>query len=63
MDALLFFSSYLYLCPQILSHAYQLYDAVMLYAYGLSQVLSEGGSFLDGRAIISKLFGHRYKSK
>ncbi|XP_059156487.1 receptor-type guanylate cyclase Gyc76C-like [Physella acuta] len=47
---------------QVSEYATNLYDAVMLYAVGLSEVLAEGGSFLDGRAIISKIFGKTYTS-
>ncbi|XP_033630930.1 receptor-type guanylate cyclase Gyc76C-like [Asterias rubens] len=35
--------------------AYFLYDAVMLYAYGLNATLSKGGSITDGKAIIDEI--------
>ncbi|KAH9502512.1 Guanylate cyclase 32E [Bulinus truncatus] len=43
-------------------HATSLYDAVMLYAVGLAEVLAEGGSYLDGRAIIGKILARNYTS-
>ena len=40
---------------QINEAAYFLYDAVMLYAYGLNATLSKGGSITDGKAIIDEI--------
>ncbi|XP_055877061.1 receptor-type guanylate cyclase Gyc76C-like isoform X2 [Biomphalaria glabrata] len=42
--------------------ATNLFDAVMLYAIGLAEVIAEGGSYLDGRAIIGKICGKNYTS-
>ena len=40
---------------QIGEEAPFLYDAVMLYAYGLNATLANGGSIYDGRAIINEI--------
>ncbi|GFR93323.1 guanylate cyclase [Elysia marginata] len=43
-------------------YASYLYDAVLLYAHALAQVVAEGGSYLDGKTIVSKIFGITYQS-
>ncbi|KAK3781513.1 hypothetical protein RRG08_054852 [Elysia crispata] len=43
-------------------YASYLYDAVMLYARALGQVVADGGSFTDGKRIVSKTFGKTYQS-
>ncbi|RUS90116.1 hypothetical protein EGW08_002158 [Elysia chlorotica] len=43
-------------------YASYLYDAVMLYARALGDVVAEGGSVMDGKRIISKTFGKTYES-
>ncbi|CAL1538859.1 unnamed protein product, partial [Lymnaea stagnalis] len=50
------------LIHQISAYTSNLYDAVMLYAMGLAEVLADGGSYLDGKAIVRKIFGKAYTS-
>lgn len=47
---------------QITVYGAYLYDAVMLYAQALDEVLKENGSFVDGTAIINKIRNRPYKS-
>ncbi|XP_064635782.1 guanylate cyclase 32E-like [Lineus longissimus] len=43
-------------------YASYLYDAVMIYAHSLDQVLKENGSLKDGKSIIHKINGHSFRS-
>ena len=43
--------------------AHQLYDAVMLYAYGLNKTLSKGHSVTNGSDIIQNILNTRHESK
>ena len=43
--------------------AQQLYDAVMLYAYGLNKTLSKGYSVTNGSDIIQNILNTRHESK
>ena len=41
-------------------YAAYLYDAVILYAKAVNQVLKEGGNLTDGKAIIDKILDSNY---
>ena len=48
---------------QITLYASYLYDAVVLYADALTEVLDDGGSVDDGEAIVDRIRGRSYESQ
>ena len=53
----------LFFSLQPLPESVQLYDAVMLYAYGLNKTLSKGYSVTNGSDIIQNILNTRHESK
>jgi atrial natriuretic peptide receptor A len=62
MYVLIFFLFFFYTPLKIRAEAAYLYDAVLLYAHALREVLLAGGNPYDGLAIMERIRGRTYMS-